>query len=150
MASDCLLSVGYSHGMEIQDLRRHRLADWVASHGGHSAVVRDRSLNISQASFLSQVINGYSFGERAARSMETRLGIPPGYLDQDDNAPRGKASGGTPAYLAELAAKMSPERQERLVAVAELLAGPQGDQIRFSFSLVERDVLPTPGRAPIR
>ncbi len=51
--------------------------------------------------------------------------------------------GGTPAYLAELAAKMTPERQERLVAVAELLAGPQGDQIRFSFSLVERDVTPS-------
>lgn len=57
---------------------------------------------------------------------------------------------GTPAYLAELAAKMSPERQERLVAVAELLAGPQGDQIRFSFSLVEHDALPKPGRAHLR
>lgn len=54
---------------------------------------------------------------------------------------------GTPAYLAELAAKLAPAQQERLVAVAELLAGPQGDQIRISFSLVERAETPTPGRA---
>ena len=61
-------------------------------------------------------------------------------------------SGGTPAYIAELAAKLTPAQQERLVAVAELLASPQGDQIRFQFSLVERDVqrdaMPSARRLP--
>ena len=60
-----------------------------------------------------------------------------------DTAAPALSPDGTPAYLAELAAKLPPERQERLVAVAELLAGPQGDQIRFSFSLAERAEPPT-------
>lgn len=147
MASDCLLSDGYSSCMDIQDLRRRRLAEWVTAHGGHGAVVRDRGLNTSQASFLSQVVNGYSFGERAARSMEARLGMPADYLDKEDTAAPALSPDGTPAYLAELAAKLPPERQERLVAVAELLAGPQGDKIRFSFSLAERAEPPTGKRA---
>lgn len=57
----------------------------------------------------------------------------------------GQADGrstGTPAYLAELAAKLTPAQQERLVAVAELLASPQGDRIKFHFSLVETVSLP--------
>lgn len=80
------------------------------------------------------------------------LNVDPDWLatgegSPDSESPAASISGGTPAYLAELAAKMSPEKQERLVAVAELLAGPQGDQIRISFSLAERDAQPTPGRA---
>lgn len=66
---------------DIQSLRRSRLKAWVTAHGGHANVVRDRKLNASQASFLSQVINGYSFAERAARAMEVRLGMPSDFLD---------------------------------------------------------------------
>jgi hypothetical protein len=53
----------------------------VQSNGGHSAVVSLRQLKPSQASYLSQLINGYSFGPRAARNMERRLGLPARYLD---------------------------------------------------------------------
>ncbi len=52
---------------------------------------------------------------------------------------------GTPAYLAELAAKLPPALQEKLVAFAELLASPQGERLRFSFSLAEH--VESPSRA---
>lgn len=78
-------------------------------------------------------------------SVDELLGTKPPSVTPAPDTPAGLDKG-TPGYLAELAAKMTPERQERLVAVAELLASPQGDHIRFSFSLVERDALPTPKR----
>lgn len=64
-----------------QEHRRKRLSEWVQLNGGHSAVVARRQLKPSQASYLSQLINGYSFGPRAARNMEARLGLPVRYLD---------------------------------------------------------------------
>lgn len=64
-----------------QDHRRAVLTEWVATRGGHAEVVRQRKLNPSQASYLSQLMNGYSFGSRAARNMEARLGMPERYLE---------------------------------------------------------------------
>lgn len=57
---------------------------------------------------------------------------------------------GTPAYLAELAAKLSPRLQEQLVAYAELLAGPRGDLLQFQFSYAERAESPKRSRAVSR
>ena len=54
---------------------------------------------------------------------------------------------GTPGYLAELAAKLAPHLQEKLVAYAELLAGPRGDLLQFSFSYAERVEPPKRARA---
>lgn len=65
-----------------EERRRERLRAWVRDAGGHAVVVRKCGLTPAQASFLSQVINGYRFGERAARGMEQRLGLPQRYLDQ--------------------------------------------------------------------
>lgn len=77
--------------MDLTDLeqenRRDILKRWVDEHGGHAEVVRRRKLTPAQASFLSQVINGYSFGARAARGMEERLGLPARFLE-GDGAPR--------------------------------------------------------------
>jgi len=64
-----------------QEERRARLREWVRTAGGHAAVVAKRRLSQGQASYLSQVINGYSFGSRAARNMERRLGMEPKWLD---------------------------------------------------------------------
>lgn len=50
---------------------------------------------------------------------------------------------GTPAYMAEIAAKLSPPLQEKLVAFAELLAGPRGHLLRYSFSYAEPAGAPT-------
>ena len=67
-----------------------------------------------------------------------------------DAAPPGAPAvdSGTPAYMAELTAKLSPALQEKLVAFAELLASPQGDRLRFQFSIAERAELPTKARQP--
>ncbi|MFG6413820.1 hypothetical protein ACG02S_07890 [Roseateles sp. DC23W] len=68
---------------ELQAHRRSRLAEWLAGHGGASAVVSSRRLKPSYQSYLSQVIGGYSFGSRGARNCEEKLGIPSGWLDSD-------------------------------------------------------------------
>lgn len=86
---------------EDQANRRRRLALWVAEHGGHAAVVRARNLTGSHASHLSQILNGYSFGERAARGIEKRLGMPARWLDQaavDTAAPVLRAAEPSPQY----------------------------------------------------
>lgn len=67
--------------MDIQDHRRERLRVWISQLGGHSAAVRARRLSSSEASYLSQLVNGYSFGEKAARNWEVKLGLAPGWLD---------------------------------------------------------------------
>jgi hypothetical protein len=54
---------------------------------------------------------------------------------------------GTPGYLAELAAKLPPHLQEKLVAYADLLAGPRGELLQFQFSYAERAESPTKARA---
>lgn len=64
-----------------QEERRVRLRAWVADHWGHAKVTEQFHLTASQASFLSQVTNGYSFASRAARNMERRLRMPVRWLD---------------------------------------------------------------------
>lgn len=71
----------------LQEHRRKRLIDWIADRDGLAEVGRKRRLTQSQVSHISQVTNGYSFGERAARAMESRLGMPPGYLDHESTVP---------------------------------------------------------------
>lgn len=67
---------------DLQEFRRRRLASWLADHGGLAQVIQSRRLKPSYQSFLSQVVNGLSFGSRAARTCEERLGMPPLWLDQ--------------------------------------------------------------------
>lgn len=71
---------------DLQVIRRNRLADWLDANGGTRNVCERRKLARSVESHISQIINGYSFGPRAARNMEQKLGLDIGYLD-----------GGTPA-----------------------------------------------------
>lgn len=66
---------------KLQDTRRERLSGWIREHGGAAAVARDRHLKGSAPSYLSQLMGGYSFGEKAARSWEKKLGMPTLYLD---------------------------------------------------------------------
>ena len=59
--------------MDITDIRRARLKEWFA----------DRSFPEKEKSYLSQLINGKaSFGEKAARRLETDYGMGSKYLDQ--------------------------------------------------------------------
>lgn len=65
----------------LQELRRSKLAAWLTENGGITAVAERCGLKASGRSYLSQVTNGYSFGSRAARSWEKKLGIESGWLD---------------------------------------------------------------------
>jgi hypothetical protein len=70
---------------ELQALRRKRLADWLEMNGGAHNVCERRNLERKVESHISQIINGYSFGPRAARNMEEKLGLDAGYLDGPAN-----------------------------------------------------------------
>lgn len=63
---------------EVQAARRVRLAAWLEAAGGPSAVCKRRGLARSVESHISQILGGYSFGSRAARSMELKQA---GYKD---------------------------------------------------------------------
>lgn len=66
---------------EEQQRRRGNLVAVVHDRGGHARVVEALRLTQSQASYLSQLMNGYSFGEKSARNWEARLKLPKGSLD---------------------------------------------------------------------
>ena len=66
---------------DLQEFRRQRLTAWITDHGGLAAVVAARRLKLSYQSYLSQVVHGLAFGSRAARTCESRLGMPALWLD---------------------------------------------------------------------
>lgn len=73
----------------LQDVRRVRLRAWIDSHGGTTKACAARGIleaHPSYPSHLSQILGGGSFGPRAARTAERRLGMPDGYLDRHDTA----------------------------------------------------------------
>jgi hypothetical protein len=72
--------------MDISTYRRTKLERLVASSGGHAAFVKKHNLTSSRASYISQVINGYSFGEKAAEKLRQELGLPEGFFDQRSTA----------------------------------------------------------------
>lgn len=136
-----------------QPHRRDRLQALLdhADFGGNKSELA-RALGFSSGAFVHQMLKGIRpvLEKTILKAHTMKAGKYRGWFDQPVAQPMLATVPeltGTPAYLAELAAKLSPEKQERLVAVAELLAGPQGDRIRFSFALAERAETPTPGRA---
>lgn len=66
---------------EDQKFRRLALALWLESKGGMSNVVKDKQLSSSIRSQMSHMLRGYSFGEVAARNLEKKLDLPPGWFD---------------------------------------------------------------------
>lgn len=94
---------------EEQEIRREQLKRWLTNRGGHAKVVQDRGLTQSQASFLSQLVNGYSFGPRAARNLEHRLGMPPKWLEMPPGwTPEQHSPEGLPPQSWLVAHEMSP------------------------------------------
>lgn len=71
---------------EEQENRRRVLREWLDANGGHARVVASIGLTQGQASYLSQVCNGYSFAARAARNMEARLRLSDRYLERLNDA----------------------------------------------------------------
>lgn len=65
--------------------RRQKLKDLIDEHGGHASFVKRFNLSGSQASQISQIVNGYSFGEKAAEKLREVLKLQAGYFDVEDN-----------------------------------------------------------------
>ncbi|MCA8260839.1 hypothetical protein LGM79_09955 [Burkholderia multivorans] len=79
--------------MDIQDIRRSNLRRWADAHGVPS----------KEKSYFSQLLGGASFGERAARRLESAYGMGERYLDQplpDVNPATKPASELSPSALA--------------------------------------------------
>lgn len=68
---------------DLQHLRRKNLRDWIDKIGGVAKAIEGRrDIPRSYPSYLSQLQADYSFGSRAARNCEARLGMPSMWLDQ--------------------------------------------------------------------
>ncbi len=76
----------------LQAHRRSRLIAWIDAKGGASKLVELRGLPRSVLSHISQIKGGFVFGQRAARNMEKKLGMPIGYLDFDAANPSGSTA----------------------------------------------------------
>lgn len=66
---------------QTQNFRRLALAAWLKAHGGARQACVKKGLGKSVESHISQILRGYSFGARAARNLESKLGIPHRLLD---------------------------------------------------------------------
>jgi hypothetical protein len=76
-----LLNLTNMNEEQRQTQRRKRLAAWLEQAGGPHAAALAASAPQSVETQISRVLGGYVFGERAARSLELRLNIPVGHLD---------------------------------------------------------------------
>lgn len=71
--------------MDPHDRRRKRLEALVGQWGGVAALAR--RLGYANGTFISQILGGKPLGEKAARSMETKLGLAPGWFDAVEEVP---------------------------------------------------------------
>lgn len=71
--------------MDVYTTRRQRLAEFVARHATQRQAADAGGIGHSQ---LSQLLSGHrQIGERLARSFESRAGLPPGWLDGEEQEP---------------------------------------------------------------
>lgn len=71
--------------METQRKRTEKLRALVTKAGGIAAFTRQH--NGIDPTYISQLLNGHrSFGERAARNMEAKIGVKPGWFDIEHHA----------------------------------------------------------------
>ena len=69
--------------METQRKRTEKLRSLVTHAGGIAAFARQH--NGIDPTYISQLLNGHrSFGERAARNMEAKIGVKPGWFDIEE------------------------------------------------------------------
>lgn len=69
--------------METQRKRTEKLRSLVTQAGGIAAFARKH--NGIDPTYISQLLNGHrSFGERAARNMEAKIGVKPGWFDIEE------------------------------------------------------------------
>ena len=66
---------------ELQELRRSRLVELVERAGGAASLGRAKGLKRTWESQYAQIKGGGSFGSRAARNLEEKLGLPSMFFD---------------------------------------------------------------------
>lgn len=66
---------------QAENFRRITLTAWLNAHGGIKHVSKKLQLSQSIVNQISQILHGYTFGPRAARSIEIKLNIPHLLLD---------------------------------------------------------------------
>lgn len=72
--------------MEIQELRRKRLREWIDTHHGGVALQFANRVKKPQSQIADMLRGAKSFGEKVARALESSAGMPAGYLDSSDDA----------------------------------------------------------------
>lgn len=77
---------------EINELRRKKLESLVKLDGGSKEFCENRSSETADKpnnpDYINQIIKGErNFGEKAARNMEKRAGLPKGYFDDAEMTP---------------------------------------------------------------
>jgi hypothetical protein len=104
--------------MDIQENRRARLRTWFSN----------KSLPTKEKSYLSQLLSGKaSFGEKAARRLETTYGMPERYLDEPAAERPGNltllefAPPREAAKPADSTPPQTPERAKRIAGIVKNL-----------------------------
>jgi len=65
--------------------RRRTLIELIEKEGGHARFIARHGLTAADSSYISQIVNGYSFGEKSAEKWCQRLGLPEGYFTSSDS-----------------------------------------------------------------
>ncbi|HAT7488652.1 TPA: hypothetical protein QCH64_002745 [Enterobacter asburiae] len=99
--------------MDEKEIRRRRLKEWFA----------DGKYPDKDASYISQVINGKSIGEKAARRLERDYGMPDKFLDKPFDVP-------------EVSSVELTARQQRVIDLLDALPDEEVDD--FITKLQER------------
>lgn len=82
--------------MSITDTRVANIRALIEEMGSQASFCRRFNLN---PTYISQLLNGHrTFGERAARKIEAKLGVPPGWLDRLQTG-EGPMEADLPAHL---------------------------------------------------
>lgn len=148
-------ALGIVRSTPEQDRRlRERLQQAVDEFAGGSVDKFARRIGYANGGYLREILGAK--GKPVREALLERVHADPemvgwflpalSKVTADDIAGQAAGMTGTPAYMAELTAKLRPDQQERLVAFAELLAGPQGDRLRFNFYFVEHAEQPSAKR----
>ena len=123
-----------------EEFRRGKLRELIAADGGHAKFVEKHELSQSQASYLSQIVNGYSFGEKSAEKWRRLLKLPSGFFDvtpvsqaypvvnQGDSSSVVAALTEEQQQMISLLSNMDKDARDALLTMGKLLAKRPSDR----------------------
>lgn len=105
--------------MDIQAIRVKRLKEFLEKEGGAAAI--SRKFENVDASYLSQIINGFSpFGEKAARTLEKKLNLNAFYFDRLI-----ATKSDVDLMINEIISRMDENEKQQLLRIANSLLDPK-------------------------